>query len=194
MKKIILATHNLHKRDELIALTGNFIEIELLPDDFPEIPETGDTLEENAHIKARFVFEELGKAVLADDTGLEVEVLNGAPGVYTARYAGENATYNDNCEKLLYELEGKENRAAKFITVICYIDEDGKEYFFKGSVDGTITKEYRGSNGFGYDPVFEPLEGNGKTFAEMASDEKNRLSHRSRAMDQFLSFMKKGTE
>jgi XTP/dITP diphosphohydrolase len=185
--KIILATHNPHKREELLTLVGDMFDIQILPDDFPEIPETGATLEENASIKARFVFEKLHQSALADDTGLEVAALGGAPGVYTARYAGENATYEDNCRKLLDELTNESDRRAKFSTVICFIDEKGTEHFFRGEVQGTITKDFRGMNGFGYDPVFEPLEGKGKTFAEMSSSEKNSVSHRARAMRQFLS-------
>jgi XTP/dITP diphosphohydrolase len=185
--KIILATHNLHKREELLALANNLVEIGLLPDDFPEIPETGNTLEENARIKARFVFDMLHQPTLADDTGLEVVSLGGAPGVYTARYAGENATYEDNCKKLLHELDAKDDRRAYFRTVICFIDSKGGEHLFTGSVEGIITKRFRGINGFGYDSIFEPLEGDGKTFAEMTSKEKNNLSHRARAMSQFLS-------
>ena len=187
--KIILATHNSHKREELLALAGDHLEVELLPEDFPEIPETGDTLEANARMKARFVFERFHHPVFADDTGLEVEALDGAPGVFTARYAGEHATYDDNCRKLLEELEGKDIRNAKFITVICYIDEEGNERIFSGSVEGIISNTFRGSNGFGYDPIFAPSEGGGKTFAEMTSGQKNTLSHRARAMQQFLSFV-----
>ena len=189
--KIILATHNPHKREELLSLAGDAFEIELLPDDFPEIPETGDTLEENALIKARFVFDKMNLSALADDTGLEVSALGGAPGVYTARYAGENATYEDNCRKLLDELKNENDRRAKFSTVICFTTEKGSEHFFRGEVEGIITKYFRGTNGFGYDPVFEPLEGGGKTFAEMTSEQKNQLSHRARSMRQFLSYWQK---
>jgi XTP/dITP diphosphohydrolase len=185
--KIILATHNPHKREELLALAGNSLDIELLSEDFPEIPETGNTLDENAKIKARFVFEQLHQQALADDTGLGVEALGGAPGVYTARYAGENASYEDNCRKLLRELEGKKNRRATFTTVICFIDINGNEHLFHGFVLGAIAENPRGTNGFGYDPIFEPRESGGKTFAEMTSTEKNRLSHRARAMQKFLS-------
>jgi XTP/dITP diphosphohydrolase len=192
--KITLATHNLHKREELSSLVGNILEIELLPDDFPEIPETGTTLEENAKIKARAVYEKIGHPTIADDTGLEVEALHGAPGVYTARYAGEKATYEDNCLKLLHELGEEKNRRAEFITVICFINEQGREFLFRGNVSGKITEAPRGTKGFGYDPVFEPIESGGKTFAEMNSDEKNELSHRGRAMAKFLSFIKNGTE
>jgi XTP/dITP diphosphohydrolase len=192
--KIILATHNPHKREELLALAGNSFEVELLPEDFPDIPETGNILEENARIKARFVHERLHLSALADDTGLEVEALDGAPGVYTARYAGENASYQDNCDKLLRELQGSTDRNAMFTTIIYYIDSDNKEHVFTGSVEGRITESIRGSNGFGYDPIFEPIEGHGKTFAEMTSQEKNRLSHRARAMQKFLRYIEAGTE
>ena len=186
--KIILATHNLHKREELVALAENAFEVDLLPHDFPEIPETGTTLEANALIKARFVFEALKQPALADDTGLEVDALGGRPGVYTARYAGEEATYVENCEKLLDELRGQSDRSARFSTVICFIDQRGEEFFFRGSVQGLITDGFRGTNGFGYDPVFEPLEGSGQTFAEMTSQAKNILSHRARAMRAFLTY------
>ena len=189
--KIILATHNLHKREELLTLVGDAFEIEVLPDDFPEIPETGSTLEENALIKARFVFETLHQPTFADDTGLEVDALDGAPGVYTARYAGENATYKDNCQKLLHALKDKIDRSAKFITVICFIDEKGSEYFYRGEVKGMISEEALGTNGFGYDPVFMPLDdAEMRTFAQMEAFEKNALSHRSRAMQLFLSSFK----
>jgi XTP/dITP diphosphohydrolase len=192
--KIILATHNPHKREELLALAGNSFEVELLPEDFPDIPETGNILEENARIKARFVHERLHLSALADDTGLEVEALDGAPGVYTARFAGENATYEDNCNKLLSKLQGLTNRNARFTTIICFIDRGDKEHVFTGSIEGRITESKRGSNGFGYDPIFEPIEGTGKTFAEMTSQEKNQLSHRARAMRKFLTYMEAGTE
>ncbi len=189
--KIILATHNLHKRKELLALVGDAFEIEVLPDNFPEIPETGNTLEENALIKARFVFETLHQPTFADDTGLEVDALDGAPGVYTARYAGENATYEDNCQKLLIALKDKADRSAKFITVICFIDEKGREHFFRGEVKGMISEEALGTNGFGYDPVFMPLDdAKMRTFSQMDTFEKNALSHRSRAMELFLSSFK----
>ena len=195
--KIILATHNLHKRDELLVLASGSFEVEILPGDFPEIPETGNTLQENAAIKSRFVFDATGQPSFADDTGLEVTALGGAPGVYTARYAGENATYEDNCKKLLHELREVTDRTAKFSTVISFTDALGKDNYFEGSVEGIITKDFRGTNGFGYDPVFEPVEGGGKTFAEMTSDEKNRISHRARAMKKFLEFIRypqKGTD
>lgn len=184
--KIILATHNIHKRDELSKLLSGNFDVEVLPSDFPEIEETGSTLEENARIKAGTVYEALRLPTLADDTGLEVEALGGAPGVYTARYAGENAIYNDNCIKLLQELEGKSNRNALFKTTLCFIDTDGTEQLFTGIVAGEIAIEARGSNGFGYDPVFIPDGSGGRTFAELSAEEKNIMSHRARAIQIFL--------
>ncbi len=184
--KLILATHNKHKRDELAKMLSGMFDVELLPDDFPEIEETGATLEENSIIKARAVHEALGLPTLADDTGLEVEALDGAPGVYTARYAGENATYDDNCKKLIHELQGKPNRKAVFKTTLCYIDEEGIERLYTGKVEGEISIEGRGANGFGYDPVFMPLGSGGRTFAELSAEEKNVISHRAQAIQMFL--------
>lgn len=194
--KIVLATHNKHKVEELTNIADGDIEFIPLPDDFPEIEEDGDTLEDNALLKARFVHIELRMPTLADDTGLEVQALGGAPGVVTARYAGENATYQDNCRKMLREMEGKQNRKAVFRTVLCYLDQNGLQHFFEGKVEGEISTEERGSNGFGYDPVFIPTDnGNTLTFAEMISDEKNKISHRGRALQAFLSwFIENGTE
>ena len=194
--KIVLATHNKHKVEELTNIADGDIEFIPLPDDFPEIEEDGATLEENALLKARFVHLELRMPSLADDTGLEVEALGGAPGVVTARYAGENATYQDNCRKMLREMEGKQNRKAVFRTVLCYLDQNGLQHLFEGKVEGEISTKERGSNGFGYDPVFISAEG-GKTltFAEMTSEEKNKISHRGRALQAFLSwFIENGTE
>lgn len=194
--KIVLATHNKHKVEELTNIADGDIEFIPLPDDFPEIEEDGETLEENALLKARFVHLELRMPTLADDTGLEVEALGGAPGVVTARYAGENATYQDNCRKMLREMEGKQNRKAVFRTVLCYLDQNGLQHLFEGKVEGEISTQERGSNGFGYDPVFIPTDGgNTLTFAEMTSEEKNKISHRGRALQAFLSwFIENGTE
>lgn len=194
--KIVLATHNKHKVEELTNIADGDIEFIPLPDDFPEIEEDGETLEENALLKARFVHLELRMPTLADDTGLEVEALGGAPGVVTARYAGENATYQDNCRKMLREMEGKQNRKAVFRTVLSYLDQNGLQHLFEGKVEGEISTEERGSNGFGYDPVFIPTDGgNTLTFAEMTSDEKNKISHRGRALQAFLSWLvENGTE
>lgn len=186
--KIILATNNQHKRDELLALlqneVGSAVEVQTLEEAgiTIEIEETGDTLEENALIKARAIFSLTKLPTIADDTGLEVDALGGAPGVYSARYAGEKVSYDDNVQKLLAEMLGRDDRGARFRTVIAYIDQNGDEQLFQGEVEGTIAHDKRGSNGFGYDPIFEPNEANGKTFAELSSEAKNLISHRARAL------------
>ena len=186
--QIVLATHNKGKMSEINNLLSSSYEV-LTLDHFPnikEIPETGKTLKENAFIKARTVFEMTGLPSLADDTGLEVEALGGDPGVFSARYAGEQASYQDNCEKLLKNMMRvpKENREAKFRTVIAYKD-DNRELSCDGSVKGEIAQSPKGSFGFGYDSVFyyPPLE---KTFAELSEEEKNSISHRGRALRKFL--------
>ena len=186
--QIVLATHNKGKMSEINNLLSSSYEV-LTLDHFPnikEIPETGKTLKENAFIKARTVFEMTGLPSLADDTGLEVESLGGDPGVYSARYAGEQASYQDNCEKLLKNMMRvpKEDREAKFRTVLAYKD-DNRELSCDGSVKGEIAQSPKGSFGFGYDSVFyyPPLE---KTFAELSEEEKNSISHRGRALRKFL--------
>ena len=186
--QIVLATHNKGKMSEINNLLSSSYEV-LTLDHFPnikEIPETGKTLKENAFIKARTVFEMTGLPSLADDTGLEVESLGGDPGVYSARYAGEQASYQDNCEKLLKNMMRvpKEDREAKFRTVIAYKD-DNRELSCDGSVKGEIAQSPKGSFGFGYDSVFyyPPLE---KTFAELSEEVKNSISHRGRALRKFL--------
>ena len=186
--QIVLATHNKGKMSEINNLLSSFYEV-LTLDHFPnikEIPETGKTLKENAFIKARTVFEMTGLPSLADDTGLEVESLGGDPGVYSARYAGEQASYQDNCEKLLKNMMRvpKKNREAKFRTVLAYKD-DNRELSCDGSVKGEIAQSPTGSFGFGYDSVFyyPPLE---KTFAELSEEVKNSISHRGRALRKFL--------
>ena len=186
--QIVLATHNKGKMSEINNLLSSSIKV-LTLDHFPnikEIPETGKTLKENAFIKARTVFKMTGLPSLADDTGLEVEALGGDPGVFSARYAGEQASYQDNCEKLLKNMMRvpKENREAKFRTVIAYKD-DNRELSCDGSVKGEIAQSPKGIFGFGYDSVFyyPPLE---KTFAELSEEEKNSISHRGRALRKFL--------
>ena len=186
--QIVLATHNKGKMSEINNLLSSSYEV-LTLDHFPnikEIPETGKTLKENAFIKARTVFKMTGLPSLADDTGLEVEALGGDPGVFSARYAGEQASYQDNCKKLLRNMMHvpKENREAKFRTVIAYKD-DNRELSCDGSVKGEIAQSPKGSFGFGYDSVFyyPPLE---KTFAELSEEEKNSISHRGRALRKFL--------
>src|SRR5262249_53401198 len=154
------------------------------PADVPEVDETGSTLEENARLKAVALTEATGHAALADDTGLEVDALDGAPGVYSSRYSGEHATYADNVAKLLGALEGvpADRRTARFRTVALVRFPDGRELVAEGAVTGTIASYARGEDGFGYDPVFVPDEGDGRTFAEMTLAEKSAVSHRGRAV------------
>lgn len=152
-----------------------------------EVEEDQDTLEGNALKKARSWFKETGILTMADDTGLEVEALNGEPGVYSARYAGENATYDENVEKLLNELNGVKNRTAQFRTVIALVS-DSEEHLFEGSCSGEIIDERRGTKGFGYDPVFKPA-GYDQTFAELDTDKKNRISHRGEAVRKLVQFL-----
>lgn len=152
-----------------------------------ELEETGATLEENALQKARFVAQKTGEDAFADDTGLEIDALNGAPGVISARYAGEQKNAADNCARVLAELKGISNRKAQFRTVIALI-QDGKEHLFEGLVPGSIITEPRGNSGFGYDPIFVP-NGSEKTFAEMTLEEKNQWSHRARAVKKLVGFL-----
>ncbi|TVR39030.1 MAG: non-canonical purine NTP diphosphatase [Cryomorphaceae bacterium] len=189
MRKLVFATHNAHKLREVQDLLAGKYELLSLTDIgcHDEIPETADTLEGNALIKARFVQEHYGYDVFADDTGLEVDALGGAPGVFSARYAGPQKRSEDNIEKLLSELEGKSNRKARFRTSIALILEN-EEWLFDGIVEGQITTEPSGLGGFGYDPVFHP-EGYSMTFAEMSSENKNQISHRGRAVRKLVEFL-----
>ncbi len=190
MKKIILATHNLHKmeemRDVLKDLAIDILTLEQFPN-IEDIPETGETMKENALIKARTVNRLTGIPAIGDDTGLEVETLNGAPGVYSARYAGENASFEDNINKLLTEMKIKVDRNAQFRTVTVFVD--GKdELIAEGKIDGLITKEPKGANGFGYDPVFYIPELK-RTFAELSAEEKNKISHRGLALQKLCKLL-----
>lgn len=187
-KKLLFATHNKHKFEEVKAALNDKLELLSLDDiDFKEeIPETGNTLEANALEKARFVYKKTGMDCFADDTGLEVDILNAEPGVYSARYAGKTATSEDNIKLLLERLKNKKVRSARFRTVFALIWQ-GKEYLFEGEVTGEITTGLRGAKGFGYDPVFLP-EGYNLTFAEMPLAEKNKISHRSKALKSMTSF------
>ena len=182
--KLILATRNAHKLEEIRAIF-DFKSLEVLSAfDFPEIPdvvEDGDTLEANAIKKAVEIAAATGCWALADDSGLEVAALGGAPGVYSARYAGEQCSYSDNNEKLLCELAGKPDRSARFRTVIALSDPEGNVQTVEGACPGRIIEELRGTNGFGYDPLFVP-EGYTETFAELDSEVKNRISHRALAL------------
>lgn len=187
MKEIIFATHNKNKAREIERLCDNSVKIITLDEIgcTDDIPETATTLEGNALLKARYAYNKFGKACLADDTGLEVEVLGGEPGVYSARYAGLDGNAENNMQKLLTNMNGKENRQARFRTVLAYID-NGNELLFEGIVNGTITEDKRGTEGFGYDPIFAPEGCNGLTFAEIALDEKNKISHRGTAIKKFI--------
>jgi XTP/dITP diphosphohydrolase len=189
MKKLVFATNNPHKLEEIRNILKNDFEILGLKDIgcLVDIPEDGMTLEDNALIKARYVHCEFGFDCFADDTGLEIEALDGRPGVHSARYAGEDCNADNNIRKVLSELEGKENKKARFRTVICLI-ENGEECYFEGAVDGTIISEKRGGGGFGYDPVFVPA-GFQSTFAEMPLAEKNEISHRGRATQKLISWL-----
>lgn len=190
--KLVFATNNKHKVREISDLLDNNFRILGLADlnITEEIPEEAETLEENALFKARYVHDKTGLNVFADDTGLEVTALGGAPGVYSARYAGENKSFDDNIEKLLREMQNASDRSARFRTVIALI-LDGSEYLFEGTVEGEITRERRGDGGFGYDPVFLAT-GYDRTFAEMPLGEKNLISHRAKAMKQLLEFLNAG--
>ena len=190
MKKLVFASNNAHKLSEIRAILGDRIEIISLSDlqCHDEIPETADTLEGNALIKARYVWEHYGLYCFADDTGLEVEALGGAPGVYSARFAGEHASFEDNVSLLLERLSGvAAPRRARFRTAIALIDEYGT-HFFEGSVDGEITLERSGDHGFGYDPIFRP-EGREETFAQLTEQEKNSMSHRGRAVQKLVRYL-----
>lgn len=188
-KKFVFATNNAHKLQEVTAILGERIELLSMKDINcqTDIPETADTLEGNALLKARFIFENYQMDCFADDTGLEVEALNGAPGVYSARYAGDDHNSEANMKKLLRDMEGVENRKARFRTVFALI-VDGKEHLFEGIVKGEIIKTRRGTSGFGYDPIFIP-EGYTQTFAEMGNDLKNKISHRALATNKLCRFL-----
>ncbi len=193
--KICFATHNQHKASELRKLLPSGTELITLDDlnQTEEIPETGETLAENSALKAQYVYDKYGIACFADDTGLEVTALNGAPGVFSARYAGEQKNTEDNIDLLLKNLESHDDRSAAFKTVITYIDESGEKKQFTGTVAGEIIHKRSGQSGFGYDPVFSP-EGLATTFAEMSAEEKNSISHRGRAFRLFFEFLINNSE
>ena len=188
--KLVFATNNQNKVNEIKSLLGEGIEIVSLKEIGcnEELPETKETLEGNALQKARYVADNYNVNCFADDTGLEIESLNGAPGVYSARYAGENCVAEDNMTKILSELDGKENREAKFRTIVALI-LNGEEHSFEGQIDGVITRSKSGSDGFGYDPIFQP-NGFDSTFSEMSMAEKNAISHRGKAVDKLVEFLK----
>jgi len=192
--QIILATHNRGKMKEMSSILAHLPVTLLTLADFPqigEIPETGETLKENAFIKAETVHQKTGLPALADDTGLEVDALDGAPGVHSSRYDGETATFEDNCRKMMQEMDGipAEERTARFHTVIAFVSDSGNEWT-EGMVEGRILEKKQGDGGFGYDPLFyyPPLK---KTFAELNSEQKNNISHRGKALRNFCQILEK---
>lgn len=187
--KLVFATNNQHKVKEIQALVGDNVNLLSLKDigHKGDLPEEQDTLEGNAYQKAKYVFDHYGLNCFADDTGLEVEALNGLPGVYSARYAVNSKNFLNNINKLLAEIKNEQNRKARFRTVISMII-NGTEKRFEGVVNGEIIDEMRGKEGFGYDPVFKP-EGYEKTFAEMPLEEKNYISHRSKAINKLTNYL-----
>jgi XTP/dITP diphosphohydrolase len=190
-KKLVFATNNPHKLEEIRAVVGSFFEIISLDEAgfSGDIPEDHDTLRDNALQKASFIKSATGLDCFADDTGLEIDALDGRPGVYSARYAGPQCLASDNIAKVMDELTGEQNREARFKTIIALI-LDGREHFFEGVAQGQIITEKRGKSGFGYDPIFLP-EGYDQTFAEMDAKLKNKISHRSRAMTKLIAFLNK---
>lgn len=188
MRKIVFATNNLHKLEEMRNIAKGKLQILSLSDIccHDDIEETGDTLEENGLIKARFVKDKYGYDCFADDTGLEVEALGNAPGVYSARYAGAQCSPEENMVKMLANMQGETNRKARFRTVVALIYE-GREYLLDGEIKGRITEEKRGAGGFGYDPIFLP-DGYSQTFAELGEEVKNKISHRALAMVKLVAF------
>ena len=189
MKKLVFATNNAHKLSEVRAILATQYEIISLAElnCFDDIPETADTLEGNALLKAQYIFDKFQVNCFADDTGLEVDALNGAPGVYSARYAGEDNDAKKNVEKLLLNLTGESNRTANFRTVIALI-ENGKIHYFEGKIEGKIATEPKGETGFGYDPVFIP-NGYSQSFAELGTEEKNKISHRALAVQKLADYL-----
>lgn len=196
MREIIMATNNAHKLEEVRQILGNEFLVKGLAEIgcHEDIPETADTLEGNALQKALYVHEHYGVDCFADDTGLEVTALEGAPGVYTARFGamngyGESHDADANIQCLLDKLEEAEDRTARFRTVVALV-QNGEEHLFEGIVEGEILMQKVGEGGFGYDPVFAPFEGNGLAFAQMSADDKNAISHRGRAIASLVEFLK----
>lgn len=188
--ELIFATANKHKLSEAQAILGNGFSL-VVPSQLGltgEIPETADTLKENAIMKAKFLWDKFGRPCFADDTGLEVDFLNGRPGVYSARYAGIEADPVKNMQKLLKELNGANCRKARFVTVVALILDENRIFLFEGALEGSILEVSSGCGGFGYDPLFMP-EGYSKTLAELSAEEKNRISHRGIAMRKLSDFL-----
>ena len=192
MKKIVFATNNVHKLTELRQMLGDRYEILGLADIgcHEDIPETADNIEGNAQMKARYVKEHYGYDCFSDDTGLEIDALNGEPGVLSARYAGPGHDSEANIDKVLKKLDGVTERTARFRTAIILLQGD-EMHLFEGQVEGVILTERHGTGGFGYDSIFQPLEGDGSTFAQMSPQDKNRISHRGRAVARLVDFLNK---
>ena len=191
MRQLVFATNNRHKLEEVRAALEGKVEVVSLAEAGleGEIPETGTTLQENARQKAEWVWERTGRECFADDTGLEVNALGGAPGVYSARYAGEHCSFDDNINKLLAALDGQADRRADFRTVICLIEAGHRTQYFEGRVDGQIlTERHSSGEGFGYDPVFQP-DRFAVSFAEMPLDVKNQISHRGLAVAKLAAYL-----
>jgi XTP/dITP diphosphohydrolase len=191
---LVLATANPHKSEEMRQVLSAF-DIELLPrpSDVPDVDETSDTLEGNALLKAHALANATGVAAIADDTGLFIDALAGKPGVYSARYAGEGATFEDNVKKVLFDLKDVDapQRSARFRTVIALAYPDGEAWWVDGVIEGTILPDRRGGHGFGYDPIFAPLGAEGRSLAELSPDEKNAISHRGNALRAFAERLKR---
>lgn len=192
MQQLVFATNNHHKIEEVLAKIGHQFTI-LSLDDIgctDDIEETGTTFAANASIKSHFIYSKYQLSCFGDDSGLEIDALNGEPGVYSARYAGKHGDHQANMDKVLTLLNAQTNRKARFKTVISLV-LDGKEHFFEGTVEGTIRNQRSGSQGFGYDPIFQP-DGYTITFAEMTMQQKNAISHRARAVEKMVGFLKAG--
>jgi XTP/dITP diphosphohydrolase len=194
--RVVLASANPDKAAEIAAILGDAVDLAPRPAEIPDVVEDGDSLEDNARLKAVAIVEATGEPALADDTGLEVDALDGAPGVHSARFAGEDAGYQDNVDHLLASLDGvaEPERTARFRTVALLRRPDGSEVVVEGTVGGRITTEPRGAGGFGYDPVFAPHEGGGRTFAELTADDKHAISHRGRAFRALAARLRAGQE
>ena len=190
MKKIVFATNNTHKLQELRQMLGDRYEVLCLTDIgcHEDIPETADTIEGNARMKAEYVKEHYGYDCFSDDTGLEIDALGGEPGVYSARYAGPGHDSEANIDKVLKKLDGVKERNARFRTAIVLL-QGGEMHLFEGQVEGVILTERHGTGGFGYDSIFQPIEGDGSTFAQMSPEQKNSISHRGRAVARLVAFL-----
>ena len=190
MKKIVFATNNTHKLHELRQMLGDRYEVLCLTDIgcHEDIPETADTIEGNARMKAEYVKEHYGYDCFSDDTGLEIDALGGEPGVYSARYAGLGHDSEANIDKVLKKLDGVKERTARFRTAIVLL-QGGEMHLFEGQVEGVILTERHGTGGFGYDSIFQPIEGDGSTFAQMSPEQKNSISHRGRAVARLVAFL-----